>query len=143
MRFHTLLLILVGVIAITPCIAQPSAEDAITGLLQASADAWNAADLDGHVAMYRDSTSFMTGNGPVYGRSYTRDLLGRFFFRDGENIQDLRFEQITVRPLGETHALVTGRFVLSGGGEDERSGWYSLVWEWTGERWAIIHDHSS
>jgi uncharacterized protein (TIGR02246 family) len=143
MTFRLILLLVAVGVAVSPCLAQPSAEDAIPDLLQASADAWNEADLDGHVAMYRDSTSFMTGNGPVFGRGYTRDLLERFFFRDGENIQDLRFEQITVRPLGEDHALVTGRFVLSGGGEEDRSGWYSLVWEWTGERWAIIHDHSS
>ena len=143
MPLRLLLLLCVVGVAASPGVAQPSAEDAIPGLLQASADAWNVADLDGHVAMYRDSTSFMTGNGPVFGRGYTRDLLERFYFRDGDNRQDLQFEQITVRPLGEGHALVTGRFILSGGGGEEQSGWYSLVWEWTGERWAIIHDHSS
>ena len=138
------LVLLLVLVASASAFAQvPSAEAVIPGLLMESADAWNAADLDGHVAMYADSSSFMTGEGPVFGRGYTRDLLERFFFRDGANLQDLRFDQITVRPLGETHALVTGRFTLFGGEMEERSGWYSLVWEWTGSRWAIMHDHSS
>ena len=44
---------------------------------------------------------------------------------------------------GEVHALVVGRFVLSGGGEIERSGWFSTVWEHRPEGWRVIHDHSS
>jgi hypothetical protein len=33
--------------------------------------------------------------------------------------------------------------VLTGGGEMDRSGWFSLTWEKTGAGWRIIHDHSS
>lgn len=121
----------------------PSAEGVIPGLLQESADAWNAADLDGHVAIYADSARFMTSNGPVTGRHHTRALLAQYFWRDGRPIQQLRFEHLTVTPLGAEHALVTGRFVLEGGGEDERSGWFSTLWAWSGARWETIHDHSS
>jgi hypothetical protein len=58
-------------------------------------------------------------------------------------VQQLRFENITVRPLGPDHALVVGRFILSGGGQDDATGWFSTIWEWTGTRWETIHDHSS
>ena len=55
----------------------------------------------------------------------------------------LSFDRITVRPLGENHALATGHFLLSGGGEADRSGWFSLTWEKTAAGWQIVHDHSS
>ena len=121
----------------------PPAEATIPGLLQASADAWNAADLDGHVAIYADSARFMTGNGPATGRDRTRALLEQAFWRDGRPIQQLRFERLAVTPLGAEHALVTGRFILEGGGEAEKSGWFSTIWAWNGTRWETIHDHSS
>ena len=144
MQRSRLLFSLVAVACAAPAFAQaPPAETAIPQLLQASADAWNAADLDGHVAIYADSARFMTGEGPVTGRHRTRAILEQYFFRDGRPLQQLRFERIEVTPLGPAHALVTGRFVLTGGGEDERSGWFSTVWAWTGTRWETIHDHSS
>lgn len=138
-----LLALLLLIIAAPPGRAQPAAETAIPGLLDASAEAWNRADLDGHVAIYADSARFMTSNGPVTGRHRTRALLEQHFFRDGQPIQQLHFEQVVVLPLGAAHALVTGRFVLTGGGEEERSGWFSTVWAWNGQRWETIHDHSS
>ena len=38
---------------------------------------------------------------------------------------------------------VTGRFVLSGGGAAEQSGWFTIVWMRTTEGWRAVHDHSS
>ncbi|HLT45662.1 MAG TPA: nuclear transport factor 2 family protein [Rubricoccaceae bacterium] len=140
-RFLPLLAFLLAALPASAQVPDPAA--VIPRLLTGSADAWNAADLDGHVAIYADSARFMTGNGPVTGRDHTRALLAQHFWRDGQPIQQLRFEQIAVTPLGSEHALVTGRFVLTGGGEDEASGWFSTVWAWNGTRWETIHDHSS
>ncbi len=140
-RLLALLALLLGSAAVRA--QAPPAEAAIPGLLQASAAAWNAADLDGHVAMYADSARFMTSGGPVAGREHTRALLERYFWRDGRPVQRLHFEHVAVTALGAGHALVTGRFVLTGGGEDEKSGWFTTVWAWNGTRWETIHDHSS
>jgi uncharacterized protein (TIGR02246 family) len=123
--------------------AQPHDPEAIRGLLDGIAEAWNRGDLPGHVAVYADSASFMTGRGPLIGRHRTAEALERSFFRDGQPVQQLRFEQVWVRPLGPDHALVTGRFILSGGGQDDNTGWFTTIWAWTGERWETIHDHSS
>ena len=120
-----------------------SAEPEIRTMLEVSAVAWNRGDLDGHLADNADSITFMTGKGPLVGKDKTADALRRSFFRDGKPIQSLRFEQVTVRALGDRHALVVGRFVLSGGGEPERSGWFSTIWERRPEGWRVIHDHSS
>jgi ketosteroid isomerase-like protein len=118
-------------------------EREIQALLDQSAASWNRGDLDGHLADNADSISFMTRSGPIVGKSKTADALRRSFFKDGKPIQRLRFEQVTVRRLGDGHALVVGRFILDGGGQPEHSGWFSTVWERQAAGWRVIHDHSS
>lgn len=132
-----------GVATATSVAPLRAADDAaIRATLDGMARAWNAADLPAHVAPYLDSAAFMTGNGPLRGRERTQASLARSFWRDGRPTQQLRFERIATQALGAGHALVTGRFVLSGGGEPERSGWYTLVWVRTADGWRILHDHS-
>jgi ketosteroid isomerase-like protein len=121
----------------------PLAEREIRAMLDESAVAWNRGDLDGHLADNADSITFITGRGPIVGKDKTAQALRRSFFRDGKPVQSLRFEQVTVRPLDGQHALVVGRFVLSAGGEQERSGWFSTIWERRQGVWRVSHDHSS
>jgi uncharacterized protein (TIGR02246 family) len=123
--------------------AQNDAMTAIPPALMASADAWNKADLPGHIGLYTDNATFMGGNGPIQGRDVVGQSLAKSFWRDGKPKQKLAFDRIVVRPLGDKHALSTGHFVLTGGGEMDRSGWFSLTWEKTSAGWRIIHDHSS
>ena len=124
---------------------RPAEEDEaeIRRRLQSTADAWNRADLAGHVAPYADSAAFMTGRGPMIGRDKIEASLRRGFWRDGKPLQTLRYEHVSVRALGRDHALVTGRFVLTGGGQADAAGWFSLVWERGPKGWGEIHDHSS
>jgi ketosteroid isomerase-like protein len=127
--------------------AEAQGPDATRGeiqtMLDESASAWNRGDLDGHLADNADSISFMTRKGPIVGKARTADALRRCFFKDGKPIQQLRFEQVTVRPLGGDHALVVGRFILEGGGQPEHTGWFSTIWERQAAGWRVIHDHSS
>jgi ketosteroid isomerase-like protein len=123
--------------------AQRAAMEAeLTRLMTESAAAWNRADLDGHVALYVEESTFMTGRGPVGGIATIRDILNRGFWQDGKPIQQLRFEELVTRPLGPDHALMTGRFVLSGGGREDATGRFSLTWRRTPDGWHILHDHS-
>lgn len=118
-------------------------EREIQALLDQSAESWNRGDLEGHLADNADSVSYMTRDGPIVGKTKTADVLRRRFFKDGKPVQQLRFERVTVRRLGDGHALVVGRFVLDGGGQPERSGWFSTIWERRAAGWRVIHDHSS
>lgn len=118
-------------------------EAAIRAATTASADAWNRGDLKGHVAIYVDSVTFMTRNGPRPGVSAIEQSFSATYFRDGQPKQSLRFEQVTIRRLDDNSALETGRFILSGGGEPEQSGWFTLVWVRTAAGWKAVHDHSS
>ena len=120
-----------------------ASEREIQALLDQSAASWNRGDLDGHLADNADSITFMTKTGPLVGKSKTADALRRGFFKDGKPIQALRFEQVTIRRLGDGYALVVGRFILDGGGQPERSGWFSTIWERQAAGWRVIHDHSS
>lgn len=114
----------------------------LTRVLEASTVDWNKGNLDGFIAPYDSSSTFMTKSGPV-GREELRERYRKGYFTGGHPDQTLRFEQINVRPLGEDHAVMTGRFILTGGGKPEQSGWFSLVWVRTGNGWKILHDHSS
>lgn len=118
-------------------------EREIQAMLDESAASWNRGDLDGHLADNADSISFMTRKGPIVGKTQTADALRRSFFKDGKPIQQLRFERVTIRRLGDGHALVIGRFILDGGGQPEHSGWFSTIWERQAAGWRVIHDHSS
>ena len=58
----------------------------------------------------------MTREGPI-GRDAMREhYLKAFFGPTGGKPRPLRFEQIAVRPLGDDHALITGRFIWVGTG---------------------------
>jgi uncharacterized protein (TIGR02246 family) len=105
--------------------------------------AWNDADIERHVAPYADSATMMGSRGLIRGRNAIRDGLARGFWKDGRPLQQLRFEEVEVRLLGRGDvAVVTGKFILTGGGRDEGSGRFSTVWERRDGRWLTVHDHS-
>lgn len=118
-------------------------EAAIRAATTASADAWNRGDLKGHVAMYVDSVTFMTRNGPRPGVAAVEQSFATTYFRDGRPMQQLRFEQVAIRRLDAHAALETGRFILSGGGQPDQSGWFTLIWVRTPAGWRAVHDHTS
>lgn len=126
-----------------PLALQPQDEAAIQAALQGSANAWNRADLPGHLAIYVDSVTFMTRDGPRPGVAPIEEAFTRTYWRDGRPVQTLTFEQAVVRPLGPDAAMQTGQFILSGGGEETQSGWFTLVWVRTPDGWRVVHDHSS
>lgn len=140
------LAILLGAgLAIAGCVAASGTTDeaALRRLLQESADAFNAGDLPGHLASYDDDVTFMTKNGPRPGVAPIEKAFRERYFKDGKPKQQLRFEQDAVRFLGDDVALVTGRYVLSGGGEAEQSGWFTTIWKRGLKGWKVVHDHSS
>ena len=142
----TLSLVVMCVLFTAACRSASAQNDAATAIppaLMASADACNKADLQGHIGLYTENATFMGGNGPIQGRAVVGESLVKSFWRDGKPKQTLSFDRIDVRPLGDAHALSTGHFVLTGGGEADRSGWFSLTWQKTADGWRIIHDHSS
>lgn len=149
-RFPMLLVVALlacGACATHPQLGSESAwagdREAIADAIQQSAGAWNRGDLKGHLSFYADSVTFMTANGPRVGRDAIEASFAASYFQGGRPRQSLRFEQLSIARIGSGGALATGRFVLSGGGEPEQSGWFTLVWERTPAGWRAVHDHSS
>ncbi len=130
-------------VAIPPASSWAADEAAIRAATTASADAWNRGDLKGHLAIYVDSVTFMTKTGPRPGVAAIEQSFTTTYFRDGLPKQQLRFEQTAIRRLDANSALETGRFILSGGGEPDQSGWFTLIWVRTAAGWKAVHDHSS
>jgi ketosteroid isomerase-like protein len=115
---------------------------AIVRTLMASADDWNRGDLDRFVAPYAVESTFMTPAGPV-GRTAMIERYREKYFADGRPEQALRFDDVEVRMLGSDHALMTGRYLLAGGGLPDRSGRFTLIWVRQADGWRILHDHTS
>ena len=117
-------------------------EAMIRSQIQDSMRAWNRGDLTGHLAFYNPKVTFMTDNGPRPGVAAIQESFKKHYFQNGQPIQSLRFEHLSVRPLVTDAALATGRYVLSGGGKPEHAGWFTLVWVRGTEGWRAVHDHS-
>jgi ketosteroid isomerase-like protein len=118
-------------------------EKQMRAALQASADAWNRGDLMGHLRIYDPSVTVMTKTGPRPTIEAIEKSFGQAYFVDGKPKQNLRMESVTIRGLSGQSALMTGRFVLSGGAEAEQSGWFTLIWVRTAAGWRAVHDHTS
>ncbi|HEX7120695.1 MAG TPA: SgcJ/EcaC family oxidoreductase [Longimicrobiales bacterium] len=119
----------------------------IARMLQASADAWNRADLDGFLDDYMpgDGTTFTGASGTTRGTDEIRRRYVAGYWSTGRPAHRLSFEDIEVRSLGSDHALALGRYVLAepDGGAVASTGFFTLVLSRTDQGWKIIHDHSS
>ena len=139
--------VLLSLLLVTACaVPQPAVEEdeaQIVAALRASTQAWNRGSLAGHLAIYDPSVTAMTRQGLRRGVAPIEEAFSRTYFRDGKPKQQLNTQEITIRMLSADSALVTGRFILSGGSEKEQSGWFTLVWIRTPSGWKVVHDHTS
>lgn len=123
-------------------IADPTSE--IAALLDQSARAWNAGDLDGFMTTYaRDSTTtFLTASGMLRGYDAVRARYAPRF-EPGATRDSLRFTELDVRVLTLDWALVTARYVLERGDSVTATGPFTVVLERRPEGWRMVHDHTS
>lgn len=121
----------------------PGIETQIERMLQRSADAWNAGDLDGFMSDYlrAPTTTYIGGSGQVSGWEAIRARYAPLF-QAGALRDSLRFERVGGRPLGPDYALATARYVLFRGGRTTASGPFTLVLWRSDEGWRIVHDQS-
>src|SRR5687768_11522493 len=75
--------------------------------LNATAEMWNRGNLDGFMAPYAKLATYMTSGG-VIGVDAMRTRYLAKYFTGAKPDQQLRFDQLDVRPLGADHALMTG-----------------------------------
>ena len=116
----------------------------MTAQFERSAADWNRGDLDGFLSDYApdSATSYVDGRRSRAGMDYIRGVYAPRFL-PGARRDSLHFEEIDVRPLSATLALVTARFILQRGPEITASGPFTLIMEQRPQGWKILHDHSS
>lgn len=121
---------------------------ALTRLISAQMDRaardWNRGDLDEFLSDYapESTTTFIDGRRARAGIGFIRENYAPRF-ASGARRDSLHFEELKVRGLSPTLALVTARFILQRGAEVTASGPFTLVMKRQPEGWKILHDHSS
>ena len=114
-------------------------------MLGRSAADWNRGDLAGFMSDYaRDSlTSYVSGGHVQYGWQKLFDRYQANHFAPGKSRDSLTFEEVRVRPLTMDLAYATARFLLHRGDSLVASGPFTLILQKLGDRWQILHDHTS
>lgn len=122
--------------------ATPIRVDEVQAVLDVQREAWNRGDLEGFMATYERSEQLGFVGSSGLTRGWDRTLANyRRGYPDAAARGRLDFELVAVRPLGDEHAIVVGRFHL------ERSapadGWFTLLVARSPAGLVILHDHSS
>jgi ketosteroid isomerase-like protein len=120
----------------------PSDEAAIRAMFDTSVAGWNRGELPVYLSVYTDYATAMGANGPVRGVNGIGDQMRAGYWKTGRPVQALHFEHLEIRQMGPDHALVTGQYVLTGGGVPQRTGWFTTIWIRTPAGWRMVHDHA-
>jgi len=136
---------LVAVACSAPRVPTGNPQQEITAALTRSAGDWNRGDLDGFMSDYlKDSTvSYVTGGHVQYGWQPLYDHYKTTYFAPGKSRDSLCFEEVRVQPLTMDLAFATARFQLHRGDSLTASGPFTLILQKRGDRWLILHDHTS
>jgi len=115
----------------------------IGSILRQQADAWNRGDIDAFMEHYWKSgeLTFSSGGQTTRGWQSTKDNYKRRY-PTREKMGQLAFSDLEITPLGESAALVLGRWRLSRD-ESPVGGNFTLVFRKLEGKWVIIHDHTS
>lgn len=142
----------VMVVAVSACASQTgsiggfrSSSDAaaIKAVFDTTAAGWNRGELQVYLSAYVDSATAMGSTGLVRGVSGIEGQMRAGFWRTGRPLQNLSYDHLEIRPIGPDQAIATGRYILTGGGRPDRTGWFSTIWVRTPRGWRMVHDHSS
>jgi len=123
-----------------------SADDAagqLESVLAAQAQAWNRGDIDEFMKYYWNSEELTFSSGGKTTRGWTRTKESyRKRYPTREQMGQLKFSQLEITLLGDSAALVLGRWQLSRD-MSPVAGNFSLVFRRIDGHWRIIHDHTS
>ncbi len=128
--------------------ASSSVHREIEDLLNRSAAAWSAGDLDAFMECYEDSadTIYLTSTQLVAGYAGIRSMYAeRFGAGSRDSMGALGIKVLRVTPLGDRHALAVGSYSLEGvpASRQDHTGICSLILHKTASGWRISADHTS
>ena len=116
----------------------------VRAVLAAQQDAWNRGDLDAFMAGYARSPDIIFTSGGKIRRGWdeTYAKYKAKYGADKSTMGTLAFQILGVQPLGESGAIVLGRWQLTGT-PNAGAGVFSLGFARTPAGWRIVHDHTS
>jgi hypothetical protein len=126
--------------------AGSAVRDDIREVLERSAAAWSAGDLDTFMACYEDSpdTIYLTASRIVCGYSAIRSMYAERFGADaGNSMGSLTVKLVRVIRVGAEHVLAVGLYSLQDVQVSDRRGMCSLLLHDTAAGWRICADHTS
>lgn len=111
-------------------------------ILNEQEQAWNRGDIDAFMLPYwkSESLTFSSGGETQRGWNATRDRY-KARYPDQKTMGKLSFSNLETHPLGTDAALMLGQWQLQR--DEPIGGNFSLVWRREGDRWMIMHDHTS
>jgi ketosteroid isomerase-like protein len=112
-------------------------------MLNTSAVGWNRGELPVYLSAYVDSATAMGRTGLVRGVQGIEGQMRAAYWRTGRPLQTLSYDHLEIRPIGPNQSIVTGQYILTGGGVPTRTGWFTTIWVRTRAGWRMVHDHSS
>jgi uncharacterized protein (TIGR02246 family) len=126
---------------------EPKGEDpltkAVTEVLTTQAGHWNEGDIDGFMRYYWKSDDLTFSSGGTTRRGWDETMRRyREAYPTAAEMGKLTFSELEVRPLGDTAALVLGRWELERDKEPVE-GNFTLVMEQVDGQWLVTHDHTS
>ena len=115
----------------------------IETVLTKQAAAWNRGDIDAFMDHYwkSDELTFSSGGQTTRGWKPTKEGYQRRY-PTREQMGQLKFSQLDITLLGDSAALVLGRWKLT---RDPApvGGNFTLIFRRIDGKWVIIHDHTS
>lgn len=123
--------------------AQSKDEQTIRNMLDRQTNDWNRGDIPAFMKGYweSDSLMFIGKNGVTYGYQTTLNNYKKNY-PDAIAMGQLEFQILQVKPLGNGHYFVLGKWMLKRTIGD-LSGHYTLLFKKIKGEWVIVADHSS
>lgn len=121
-------------------------ESGVRAVLDAQVAAWNVGSVRGFMAGYAETAALVFLSGTNVRRGWEEALYGYLrSYPDAATMGLLSFDEVTIEPLSDVHALVWGRWRLrvDGPAEAQPGGLFTLLFVRTDQGWRIVHDHTS
>jgi beta-aspartyl-peptidase (threonine type) len=87
--------------------------------------------------------TFFSGGRKLSGWDATLERYRKTYQADGKEMGKLEFSDLDIRSLGESGAVVRGRWKLQMSEGKELGGLYTLIFRRFKDDWKIVHDHTS
>jgi beta-aspartyl-peptidase (threonine type) len=128
-----------------PASQRATLDKAIRQLLLTQVEAWNKGNLDGFMEGYwhsPDLTFFSSGT-VTHGWEPTLLRYRERYKSEGKEMGKLEFQELAIRPLSQTSAVVTGKWRVTMSDGMTPHGLFTLILKRLPEGWRIVHDHTS